>query len=45
MTMFDNQTILKDDDWLLQDTEGRWWGMDSGYYRMLEEYQKIKMED
>ena len=29
----------------VKDTEGRWWGMDSGYHRMLEEYQKIKMED
>ena len=41
----DNHTIVEDNDWLIQDTEGRWWGMDNGYHRMLEEYQKIKMED
>lgn len=41
----DNHTIVEDFGWLLQDTEGRWWCMDSGYHRMLEEYQKIKIED
>jgi hypothetical protein len=30
--------------WLLQDTEGRWWGMDNGYHRMLEHYGKIVKE-
>ena len=40
----DNHTIVEDNGWLIQDTEGRWWGMDSGYHRMLEEYQKIVME-
>ena len=39
--MSDNHTIVEDNGWLIQDTEGRWWGMDSGYHRMLEEYQKI----
>lgn len=43
--MSDNHTVVEDNGWLIQDTEGRWWGMDSGYHRMLEEYQKIKMED
>jgi hypothetical protein len=43
--MSDNHTIVEDNGWLIQDTEGRWWGMDDGYHRMLEEYQKIKMED
>ena len=41
----DNHTTVEDHGWLLQDMEGRWWGMDDGYHRMLEEYQKIKMED
>lgn len=45
VTLNDNHTIVEDFGWLLQDTEGRWWGMDNGYYRMLKEYQKIKMED
>ena len=40
----DNDTIVEDFDWLIQDTEGRWWGMDNGYHRMLEEYQKIVIE-
>ena len=40
----DNHTIVGDNDWLLQDTEGRWWGMDSGYHRMLEHYGKIVKE-
>ncbi len=40
----DNHTIVEDNGWLIQDTEGRWWGMDSGYHRMLEEYQKIIIE-
>ena len=45
VTLSDNHTIVEDNGWLIQDTEGRWWGMDNGYHRMLEEYQKIKMED
>jgi hypothetical protein len=40
----DNRTIIEDFGWLIQDTEGRWWGMDDGYHRMLEEYQKIIIE-
>ena len=39
----DNDTIVEDDGWLIQDTGGRWWGIDSSYHRMLEKYQKIKM--
>ena len=44
VTLNDNHTIVEDFGWLLQDTEGRWWGMDNGYHRMLEEYQKIVIE-
>ena len=40
----DNHTIVEDFGWLIQDTEGRWWGMDNDYHRMLEEYQKIIIE-
>jgi hypothetical protein len=40
----DNRTIIEDFGWLIQDTEGRWWGMDDGYHRTLEEYQKIIIE-
>jgi hypothetical protein len=40
----DNHTIVEDNGWIIQDTEGRWWGMDDGYHRMLEEYQKIVVE-
>lgn len=40
----DNHTVIEDNGWLMQDTEGRWWGMDSGYHRMLEQYQKIVIE-
>lgn len=42
--MSDNHTIVEDNGWLIQDTEGRWWGMDNGYHRMLEEYNKIIIE-
>ena len=45
VTLMDNHTKITATGWLIQDTEGRWWGMDNGYHRMLEEYQKIKMED
>lgn len=41
----DNDTIVEDFGWLIQDTEGRWWGINNSYHRMLEKYQKIKMED
>ncbi len=44
VTMRDLHTILGTNDWLMQDTEGRWWGMDNGYHRMLEQYQKIIIE-
>ena len=40
----DEHTIVEDNGWLLQDTEGRWWGMDNGSHRMLEQYQKIVIE-
>ena len=40
----DNHTIVEDHGWLVQDTEGRWWGMDNGYRRMLEQYHKIVIE-
>lgn len=40
----DNHTIVEDHGWLVQDTEGRWCGMDRGYRRMLEQYQKIVIE-
>ena len=45
VALSDNHTKITTAGWLIQDTEGRWWGMDDGYHRMLEEYQKIKMED
>jgi hypothetical protein len=41
----DNDTIVEDFGWLIQDTEGRWWGINNSYHRMLEKYQKIKMEE
>lgn len=40
----DNHTVVEDNDWLIQDTEGRWWGINSGYHRTLEEYKKIVIE-
>ena len=40
----DKHTIIEDFGWLIQDTEGRWCGMDNSYHRMLEEYQKIVVE-
>lgn len=42
--MSDNHTIVETNGWLMQDTEGRWWGMDNGYHRMLEHYGKIVKE-
>ena len=44
MKMSDNHTIVEDNGWLIQDTEGRWWGMDNNYHRMLEKCQKIVIE-
>ena len=44
VTLKDGHTIVKTNGWLMQDTEGRWWGMDNGYHRMLEQYQKIVIE-
>ena len=41
----DNDTIVEDFGWLIQDTEGRWLGMNYSYHRMLDKYQKIKMEE
>ena len=40
----DNHTTVTTNGWLLEDTEGRWWGMDDGYHRMLIEYNKIVIE-
>ena len=40
----DRHTTVETGGWLLQDTEGRWWGMDSDYHRMLENYGKIVKE-
>lgn len=40
----DRHTAVKTGDWLLQDTEGRWWGMDNNFHRMLEHYGKIVKE-
>lgn len=37
----DNHTTVTTNGWLLEDMEGRWWGMDYGYHRMLQEYHKI----
>jgi hypothetical protein len=45
VNLSDNDTIVEDFGWLIQDTEGRWWGIDNSYHRMLEKYQKIKKED
>lgn len=42
--MNDNHTTVTTYGWLIQDTEGRWWGMDNGYHRMLMEYNKIVKE-
>ena len=44
VTLNDNHTVVTDFGWLLQDTEGRWWGMDRDYHRLLREYQKIVIE-
>ena len=37
----DNHTIINEHGWLVQDTEGRWWGMDNGYHRIMKQYNKI----
>lgn len=42
--LMDNKTVLSTNDWLLQDTEGRWRGMDESCYRMLKKYNKIIIE-
>ncbi len=39
--MNDNHTTVTTLDWLVQDTEGRWWGMDNYNHRKLVEYNKI----
>ena len=44
VTLKDDHTIVETNGWLMQDTEGRWWGMDNGYHRMLENYGKIVKE-
>ena len=40
----DGHTNVETNGWLLEDMEGRWWGMDNGYHRMLMEYNKIVIE-
>ena len=40
----DSHTNVETNGWLLEDMEGRWWGMDNGYHRMLMEYNKIVIE-
>lgn len=45
LLLSDRKTSVATNGWLLQDTEGRWWGMDEGYHRMLEHYGKIIRED
>ena len=42
--MNDNHTTITTHGWLVQDTEGRWWGMDRDYHRKLVEYNKIVIE-
>ena len=37
----DGHTNVGTNGWLLEDMEGRWWGMDDGYHRMLMKYNKI----
>lgn len=37
----DGHTTVGTNGWLLEDMEGRWWGMDDGYHRMLMKYNKI----
>lgn len=44
VTMWDDHTTATTTDWLMQGMEGRWWGMDDSYHRMLEEYKKIVIE-
>ena len=44
VTMCDSHTTVTAAGWLMQDTLGRWWGMDDGLHRMLEEHQKIVIE-
>ena len=44
VTLKDGHTIVKTGGWLMQDTEGGWWGMDNRYHRMLEQYQKIVID-
>jgi len=44
VTLCDSHTTVTAAGWLIQDTEGLWWGMDDGYHSMLEHYQKIVIE-
>ena len=44
VTLSDSHKKITTADWLIQNAEDRWWSMDSGYHRMLEEYQKIVIE-
>ena len=44
VTMSDNHTKITTAGRLIQDTEDRWWGMDDGYHRMLEQCHKIIIE-
>lgn len=40
----DHHTTVCTGGWLVQDTEGRWWGMGNDYHRILEHYGKIRKE-
>lgn len=44
VTICNDHTTVTTTGWLMQDTKGRWWGMDDSYHRMLEEFQKIVIE-
>ena len=43
VTLNDN-TVVETGGWLMQDTEGRWCGMDNCHHRMLKEHGKIVNE-
>ena len=41
--LMNDNTALETGGWLLQDTEGHWFGMDKDYHRILQECHKIKL--
>lgn len=45
IVLSDGHTAVVTGGWLVQDTEGRWWGMDNDYHRTLERYGKIRIND